>query len=94
MAHLGAVDMVIAGTTAVLLETANWIDRCPDANAQTSALHAHLVVEQTATKVVARADLRRLMHPPGHFGRCEARTGQAHVSDRHGNTAGSEHRPH
>ena len=94
MAHLGAIDVAMAGAAAVLRKTADWIARCPDADAQTPTLHARLVVEQTATKVIARADLRRLMHPLGHFGRCEARTGQAHVSDRHGNTAGSEHRPH
>lgn len=55
LAHLGAMDVALAGAAAVLRETAAWIDLCPTDDAQTAALRARLVVEQAATQVMQHA---------------------------------------
>ena len=55
LAHLGAIDVALAGAAAVLRETAAWIDEHPASSAQQCAARARLVVEAAATEVVARA---------------------------------------
>ncbi|MGI4778542.1 MAG: acyl-CoA dehydrogenase [Janthinobacterium lividum] len=55
LAHLGAVDIALAGAAAVLRETAAWIDAEPAANAQLRATRARSICESTATTVVAHA---------------------------------------
>ena len=55
LAHLGAIDVSLAGAAAVLREAAAWIDGCPLSNAQIHALRARLVVEHAATEVIWHA---------------------------------------
>ncbi len=55
LAHLGAIDVALAGAAAVLRDTAAWIDRHPSRDAQTPATRVRLVVEQAATDVLLHA---------------------------------------
>ena len=55
LAHLGAIDVALAGAAAVLRETAAWIDAQPTASAQLHATRARLVCERAATDVVFHA---------------------------------------
>jgi len=55
LAHLGVIDVALAGAAAVLRETAAWIDSYPHSDAQTPALRARMVVEQAATLVLLHA---------------------------------------
>ncbi|WP_345810687.1 acyl-CoA dehydrogenase [Paraburkholderia sp. PREW-6R] len=55
LAHLGAVEVALAGAAAVLRETAAQIDANPLANAQREAMRARLVVEEAATAVMQHA---------------------------------------
>jgi hypothetical protein len=55
LAHLGAIDIALAGTAAVLREAAAWVDAQPAANAQLAATRARLSAEQAATWVIAHA---------------------------------------
>ena len=54
-AHLGAIDAAMFSAAAVLREAAAWIDAQPEADAQTVALRARLVVEQAAEQVMSHA---------------------------------------
>ena len=75
LAHLGAIDVALAGAAAVLRETANWIDGAPAASAQLQAMRARLVCERAATEVVFHAG-RALGAAPlcrdAHFARAMA----------------------
>jgi alkylation response protein AidB-like acyl-CoA dehydrogenase len=51
-AHLGAVEVALAGAAAVLRETAAHIDANPSADSQREAMRARLVVEEAATAVM------------------------------------------
>jgi len=55
LAHLGAIDVALAGAAAVLRETATWIDQHPGDDARALALRARLVVEHACTTVVEHA---------------------------------------
>lgn len=55
LAHLGAIDVALAGAAAVLRETAAWIDEQPSSLAHQPALRARLVTEAAATTVLAHA---------------------------------------
>ncbi len=55
LAHLGAVDVALAGAAAVLRETAAHIDANPQANAQPEAMRTRLIVEEAATAVMTHA---------------------------------------
>lgn len=55
LSHLGAIDVALTGASAVLRETAAWIDRYPLQDASGPALRARMVVEQAATQVVLHA---------------------------------------
>lgn len=55
LAHLGAIDVALAGAAAVLRETAAWIDEQPSSLAHQPALRARLVAEAAATTVLAHA---------------------------------------
>ncbi|MFM0502193.1 acyl-CoA dehydrogenase [Paraburkholderia caffeinilytica] len=55
LAHLGAVDVALAGAAAVLHETAAHIDAHSHADAQREAMRARLVVEEAATAVMSHA---------------------------------------
>jgi alkylation response protein AidB-like acyl-CoA dehydrogenase len=55
LAHLGAIDIALAGAAAVLRETAAWIDEQPSSLAQVPALRARLVTEAAATLVLQHA---------------------------------------
>lgn len=55
LAHLGAIDVALAGASAVLRETADWIDAHPTESAQLHATRARLVCERAATEVVFHA---------------------------------------
>ena len=55
LAHLGAIDIVLAGAAAVLRETATWIDTHPRVEAHVPAMRARLAVEHAATRVVDHA---------------------------------------
>lgn len=55
LAHLGAIDVALAGAAAVLRESAAWIDAHPAADASPIALRARLVVEQAAHQVMHHA---------------------------------------
>lgn len=55
LAHLGAIDVALAGAAAVLRETAAWIDEQPSSLAHQPALRARLVVEAAATTVLLHA---------------------------------------
>ncbi|CAN5528866.1 acyl-CoA dehydrogenase family protein [soil metagenome] len=74
-AHLGAIDAAMSGAAAVLREAAAWIDAQPEADAQTVALRARLVVEHAAEEVMAHAG-RALGAAPfcrdAHFARAMA----------------------
>jgi alkylation response protein AidB-like acyl-CoA dehydrogenase len=52
-AHLGAVEVALAGAAAVLRECAAYIDANPHADAQREAMRARLIVEEAATAVLA-----------------------------------------
>jgi len=55
LAHLGAIDVALAGTAALLREAAAWIDAHPHDDAQAVALRVRLAAEQTAADVVRHA---------------------------------------
>jgi len=55
LAHLGAIDVALAGAASVLRETAAWIDENPSSDAQLRAVRARLVVEDAAEKVIHHA---------------------------------------
>jgi len=55
MAHLGAIDVALAGASAVLRETAAWIDEQPSSSAQQPALRARMVIDAAATEVLTHA---------------------------------------
>ncbi|MGF6526121.1 acyl-CoA dehydrogenase [Variovorax sp. PvP013] len=55
LAHLGAIDVALAGAAAVLREAAAWIDAHPRADAQRVAARARLAVEHAATRVLDHA---------------------------------------
>ena len=55
LAHLGAIDVALAGAAAVLRESAEWIDTHRDADAQAVAMRARLVVEHAAEEVIHHA---------------------------------------
>ncbi|RST54011.1 acyl-CoA dehydrogenase [Variovorax sp. DXTD-1] len=54
-AHVGAMDVALAGALAVLREAAAWIDAQPRDDARRVALRARLVVEQAAADVMHHA---------------------------------------
>lgn len=53
-AHLGAVDAVVRGSRALLVETAAWIDAHPQADAFAAALRVRANVESAASEVMVR----------------------------------------
>ncbi|RYZ03453.1 MAG: acyl-CoA dehydrogenase [Comamonadaceae bacterium] len=55
LAHLGAIDIALAGATALLRETAAAIDAAPGANGQVLALRCRLAVEAAAESVMRHA---------------------------------------
>lgn len=55
LAHLGAVEVALAGAAAVLRETAAHIDANPLADSQREAMRARLVVEKAASAVMNHA---------------------------------------
>ncbi|RYF77145.1 MAG: acyl-CoA dehydrogenase [Comamonadaceae bacterium] len=55
LAHLGAMDIALRSTGALLREAAAWIDAHPQQSAQTWALRARLAVEQAAEEVLRSA---------------------------------------
>lgn len=55
LAHLGAIDVALAGAASVLRETATWIDAHPNVDAQHLAVRARLVVESAAENVIHHA---------------------------------------
>ncbi|MGF6642925.1 acyl-CoA dehydrogenase [Paraburkholderia sp. GAS82] len=55
LAHMGAVDVALAGAAAVLRATAAQIDARPRADVQIAALRARLIVEAAATTVMTHA---------------------------------------
>jgi len=55
LAHLGAVDIALAGAVAVLRETAAHIDANPQADSQRETMRARLIVEEAATAVMSHA---------------------------------------
>lgn len=55
LAHLGAVEVALAGAAAVLRETAARIDADPSADVQRETMRARLVVEEAATAVMNHA---------------------------------------
>ena len=55
LAHLGAIDVALAGAAAVLRESAAWIDAHPHADAQRVAVRARLAVEHAVTRVLDHA---------------------------------------
>ena len=55
LAHLGAVEVALAGAAAVLRETAAQIDANPFGDSQREAMRARLVVEDAATRVMNHA---------------------------------------
>ncbi|MFM0111146.1 acyl-CoA dehydrogenase [Paraburkholderia nemoris] len=55
LAHLGAVDVALAGAAAVLRETAAHIDANPQADSQREVMRARLVVEEAAAAVMCHA---------------------------------------
>lgn len=54
-AHLGAVNVALAASAALLRETAQWIDAHPADNAQTRAMSARLAAEDAAQSVLLHA---------------------------------------
>jgi hypothetical protein len=54
-AHLGAIEVALAAAAALLRESAAWIDRHPQDNAQRVAMRVRLAVEQAATEVMHHA---------------------------------------
>jgi hypothetical protein len=55
LAHLGAIEVALGGAAALLRESAEWIDRHPQDNAQRVAMRARLAVEQAAHEVMHHA---------------------------------------
>ncbi|WP_168794212.1 acyl-CoA dehydrogenase family protein [Paraburkholderia aromaticivorans] len=55
LAHLGAVEVALAGAAAVLRETAAHIDAYPLADSQRETMRARLVVEEASTAVMNHA---------------------------------------
>ena len=55
LAHLGAIDVALAGAAALLREAAAAIDATPGANAQALALRCRLAVEAAAESVMRHA---------------------------------------
>ncbi|MGC3987426.1 MAG: acyl-CoA dehydrogenase [Pseudorhodoferax sp.] len=54
-AHLGQIDLALAGSAALLREAAAWIDAHPRQDAQRWALRVRLAVERDATAVLHHA---------------------------------------
>lgn len=54
-AHLGAIDVALQGSAALLRQAAAWIDQHPSADAQALALRLRLVVERDAQAVLQHA---------------------------------------
>lgn len=55
LAHLGAIDVALAASAALLRESAAWIDARPRADARAVALRARLAVERAAGEVMQHA---------------------------------------
>lgn len=55
LAHLGAIDVALSAATAVLRESAAWIDAHPRDDAHRVALRARLAVEAAANEVIQHA---------------------------------------
>ncbi|MEJ8851567.1 acyl-CoA dehydrogenase [Variovorax rhizosphaerae] len=55
LAHLGAIDVAMAGAAALLREAAAAIDAQPDANAEALALRTRLAIEAAAEQVLRHA---------------------------------------
>ena len=55
LAHLGAIDVALGASAALLRESAAWIDAQPQADARAVALRARLAVEQAAGQVMQHA---------------------------------------
>ncbi|SFO56588.1 Acyl-CoA dehydrogenase [Variovorax sp. OK605] len=55
VAHLGAIEVALGAAAALLRESAAWIDRHPQADAQRVAMRARLAVEQAANDVMHHA---------------------------------------
>ena len=55
LAHLGAIDIALTASAALLRECAVWIDTRPKADAQAIALRARLAVEHAANEVMQHA---------------------------------------
>ena len=55
LAHLGAIDVALAGAAAVLREAAAWIDTHPSDSAQLHATRSRMVCERAATDVIGHA---------------------------------------
>jgi len=55
LAHLGAIDVALTASAALLRESAAWIDSRPRADARAVALRARLAVEQAAGEVMLHA---------------------------------------
>ncbi|AFY27974.1 hypothetical protein [Cyanobium gracile] len=53
-AHLGAVDALVRGSRALLVETAAWIDAHPQADAFAAALRVRASVDAAASEVICR----------------------------------------
>jgi hypothetical protein len=54
-AHVGQIDLALAGSAALLREAAAWIDAHPQRDAQTLALRVRLAVERDACAVLHHA---------------------------------------
>ncbi|MBA2409045.1 MAG: acyl-CoA dehydrogenase [Gammaproteobacteria bacterium] len=52
LAHLGATDAALSAGAAVLRECADWIDKCPQADASAYALRTRAVIENVADTVM------------------------------------------
>ncbi|RQO53170.1 acyl-CoA dehydrogenase [Variovorax sp. KBW07] len=55
LAHLGAIEVALGAAAALLRESAEWIDRHPQDNAQRVAMRARLAMEQAAGQVMHHA---------------------------------------
>jgi alkylation response protein AidB-like acyl-CoA dehydrogenase len=55
LAHLGAMEVALAATKALLRETAQWIDTHPTLDARRQALRARLSAEASAVEVMSCA---------------------------------------
>lgn len=55
LAHLGAIEVALGAAASLLRESAAWIDRHPQGNAQRVAMRVRLAVEQAAQEVMHHA---------------------------------------